>query len=125
MKAILSALVLSLGLVLSGCSMVAPATVPVSQSLSPAAQSVQKALNEANITIAAAANVVAQYVADGILTKPEAQKYVAELKGYAAQADKAQKMLDSGDVVNAKNQAELLNRLIVALHREVSTRSRK
>ena len=122
---ILRAWVLSLGFVLSGCALVQPSTIPVSATLSAPAQSVQKALNEANVVLAASASVVAQNVADGILTKPEAQSYVVKLKEYAKQVDGAQKLLDSGDVLGAQNQAELLSRLIVALHKEVAARSRK
>ena len=125
MKALLSVVVLSLGFVLSGCALVAPADLPVSQSLSAPAQAVQKTINESNIAITAAANVVAQNTIDGIWTKQEGQAYIAKLKDYASKVDAAQKMLDSGDVLNAKNQAELLSRLIVALHREVAARARK
>ena len=108
-----------------GCALVAPADVPVSQNLSQPAQAVQKSINEANIALAAAANVVAQNTVDGIWTKEEGRAYVAKLKDYAGKVDAAQKMLDSGDVLNAKNQSELLSRIIVALHREVAARSRK
>ena len=62
---------------------------------------------------------------DGIWTKEEGRVYVAKLKDYAGKVDAAQKMLDSGDVLGAKNQSELLSRLVVALHREVAARSRK
>ena len=125
MKALLSVVVLSLGFVLSGCALVAPADLPVSQSLSAPAQAVQKTINESNIAITAAANVVAQNTIDGIWTKQEGQSYIAKLKDYAGKVDAAQKMLDSGDVLNAKNQAELLSKLIVVLHREVAARARK
>lgn len=125
MKTLLTAWAFAIGLVLGGCALVQPTGLPVSQTLSPAAQEAQRAINEANVILAAAANVTAQNVADGILTKPEGQAYVAKLKEYAGKVDAAQKLLDSGDVLNAKTQAEVLSRLIVALHKEVAARSRK
>ena len=126
MKTLLSAWAMSLTIALvGGCAMVAPADVPVSQSLSAPAQAVQKSINEANIAIATAANVVAQNTVDGIWTKEEGRAYVAKLKDFAGKVDAAQKMLDSGDVLSAKNQAELLSKLVVALHREVAARARK
>lgn len=108
-----------------GCAMFQPSDIPVSPGLSQPAQSVQKAINEANVTLTATANVVAQNLADGILTKPEAQGYVAKLKGYAADVDNAQKLLDAGLVVDAQKQSELLSRLIIALHKEVASRRRQ
>ena len=117
--AILAALTIALG---GGCALVAPADIPVSEKLSPAAQTVQKAINEANITLTATANVIAQNVLEGIMTKPEAQSALDKVKDYAKKVDAAQVMLNTGDVLNAKNQAELLSSLILTLHREVAKR---
>jgi hypothetical protein len=83
-----------------------PGTVPVSEKLSPAAQSAQTAINEANILLTAAANVIAQNVVDGISTKDEGQKQIDQVRTYATQVDRAQKLLESGDIVSARNQAE-------------------
>jgi len=115
-------LVLSFSLLLSGCALVAPADIPVSAKLSPAAQTVQKAINEANIALTATANVIAQNVLEGIMTKPEAQSALDKVKDYGKKVDAAQVMLNTGDVLNAKTQAELLSSLILALHREVAKR---
>jgi len=115
-------LVLSFSLLLSGCALVAPADIPVSAKLSPAAQTVQKAINEANIALTATANVIAQNVLEGIMTKPEAQSALDKVKDYGKKVDAAQVMLNTGDVLNAKTQAELLSSLILTLHREVAKR---
>jgi hypothetical protein len=121
MKAALLALAL-----LAGCAMFTqPGTVPVSEKLSPAAQSAQTAINEANILLTAAANVIAQNVVDGISTKDEGQKQIDQVRTYATQVDRAQKLLESGDIVSARNQAELAQKLIATLHREVAARARK
>jgi soluble cytochrome b562 len=90
--------------------------------LPAAAQGVQKSINEANVLIAAAANVVAQDMKDGILTKPQAQAYADKLKEFSQKADQAQALLAGGNILDAKNQAELLSALILALHREVVAR---
>lgn len=113
-------------LLLTSCAMFTqPGTVPVSEKLSPAAQAAQTTINEANILLTAAANVIAQNVVDGISTKDEGQKQIDQVRTYAAQVDRAQKLLESGDIVSAKNQAELAQKLIVTLHREVAARARK
>lgn len=118
-------LILSLALLLPGCAMFQPSDIPVSQSLPVAAQNAQKAINEANVTLTAAANVVSQNFADGILTKEEAQSYIAKIEDYAKKVDSAKKLLDGGDILGAQNQAELLSKLIVALHREVAAKARQ
>jgi soluble cytochrome b562 len=100
-------------------------TLPVSQKLSPAAQSVQKSINEANVILTAAANVLSQQVADGILSKPDAQAYLSKIKGYAADVDKAQDLLAKGLILDAKNQAEILSKLVVALHKEIASRRKQ
>lgn len=124
-------LLVVLAIALSGCGLMGPGglfpknDIPVSQTLSPAAQTVQNALNEANVTLTAAANVVAQNVAEGIYTKPQGQSYVAKIKDFAKQVDAAQVLLQNGDILNADKQAQVLSKLIIALHKEVATRSRQ
>lgn len=126
MRTLLVCMVIGATIALGGCQgMGGRADLPVSQSLSPAAQNVQKAINEANITLAAAFNVVAQNVADGILTKPEGKAYVAKLKEFAAKVDTAQALLNGGDILNAQKQSEILSRAIVALHKEIAAKARK
>ena len=121
MRAILSALLLSLAL--SGCAMFAPAEIPVSQQLSQSHQQAQKVINEANITLGAAYNVVAQNVTDGIWTKDEGRDYVGKLNDLTSQVNAATALMKS-DPLSAKNQAELLNRAIIALHREIAAKAR-
>lgn len=112
---------------LAGCgTMFTPAgTLPVSEKLSPAAQVAQTAINEANIVLHAVAKVIGQNVVDGITPKAEGQKQIDQVRAYAAEVDRAQKMLDAGDVLGAKSKAELTQKLIVALHREVAQRARR
>lgn len=118
----------AVGLVLlsiPGCSVLTPpGSIPVSQSLSPAAQQAQSLINEANVLLTAAANVIAQNVVDGIYTKDEGQAQLNKVKALAAQVDKAAALLMAGEVLSAKDQAELTRKLIIALHREVAERKR-
>jgi soluble cytochrome b562 len=104
---------LLLVLLLAGC------VNPVKAPTSP-----QEAINEANITIAAAATVVAQNVQDKIFTKEEGQRYVEKLQDLARKVDEAQKMVDSG-LPDAAKQAEIVRAVIVALHREIAARARR
>lgn len=118
------ALALSLSL-LGGCAVFSePGEIPVSEKLSSQAKAAQTAINEANVLLAAAARVIKQNAADGIMTKAEAQKALDQVRSYAADVDKAKNLLAAGEVLNAQNKAELVHKLIVALHREVSERAR-
>lgn len=118
-------LIVALALFLSACTLFQPADIPVSQSLSSQAQTAQKAINEANVTLTATASVIAQNVSEGIYTKPEAQSYLNKVKDLAKKVDAAQVLLHGGNILDAKNQAELLASLIVTLHREVTSKARK
>lgn len=122
-------LIVVLALALSGCGSIGglfqKSDIPVSATMSTQAQEVQKALNEANVTLTAAATVVAQNVTEGIITKPDGQAYIARIKEFAKQVDAAQILLKGGDILNANTQAQILSKLILALHREVASRSRQ
>ena len=121
MRALLVAILLSL----AACTPTKVGTVPVSERLSPAEQQAQSAIHEANILLNAAARVIGQNVQDKIMTKAEGQKALDQVRSYATDVDRAQRLLDSGDVLNAQNQAELAKKLIVILHREIAEKARQ
>lgn len=102
---------------LVGCGMPpqgAPAT------LQTAMEKAQAAINEANTLLAAAAVTVEQNTKAGILTRAEAQAYVAKLRELARKVDEAQAALRLGDVT----QAGIVNKLVLALHAEIAKRAR-
>jgi soluble cytochrome b562 len=105
--------VLFLLLLLVGC--VNPVAVPSSP---------QEAINEANITLAAAASVIGQNVKDKVFTKEEGQRYLDKVRELAKKVDDAQRLVDAG-LPDAAKQADLVKSLIVALHREVAARARR
>jgi len=125
MKRIIAAIAAAAALAGCGTVFTPAGEVPVSSKLSPAAQAAQSAIHESNILLNAVAQVVGQNAADGITLKAEAQKQLDLVRAYGAEVDRAQKLLDAGDIVNAKNRAELTHKLIVALHREVAQKARK
>ena len=125
MRVLLACMVIASTIALGACSGFTPTSLPISQNLPQAAQTAQKAINEANVALAAAANVLTQQVTDGILTKQEAQAYLDRLKGYAKQVDGSKELLAKGLILDAKKEAELVAKLIIALHREVAARARK
>lgn len=96
----------------------------VDQTLSEPAQAAQSAINEANLMIAAAANVIGNNAAAGIMTKAEAQQALDEVKRLREQARSAQAVLDLGDIGNAQTQAALINQLAAALHARVAKQAR-
>jgi soluble cytochrome b562 len=85
----------------------------------------QSYINEANVTLIAVANVVAENRKNEIITVAERDSYVAKLKDFAKRVDDAQLALRTGDINKAFNQAELLKALIIALHREVAAKARQ
>jgi hypothetical protein len=112
-------------LLLASCGMFTPAgEIPVSEKLSVAAQAAQKAINEANVLLISFNNVVGQQKADAIITASERDVYLNRSDMYGEDLDKAQKALRAGDVVTAQNKAELVKKLIIALHREVAQAKR-
>jgi hypothetical protein len=127
MRKMLATAVLVAAAALSGCGTMftQAGTIPVSQSLSPQAQAAMNAINEANVLLAAAANVIAQNVVDGISTKAEGQKLLDQVRAYSADVDRAKAMLVAGEVLAARDKAELARKLVVALHREVAARARR
>ena len=115
---------LALSLALAGCAGFGGEPIPVSQSLSEPAQTAQKSINEANVTLTASYRVVAQNVSDGIWTKEQGRGYVAKLNDLSGKVDEAQGLLKSNPL-EAKTKAELLSRAILALHREIAAKARK
>lgn len=84
----------------------------------------QEAINEANVTLTATANVIAQNVKDGIYTKDEGNRYLGKVRELADKVDAAQKLVNAG-LPDAAKQAEIVRSLILALHREVAARARQ
>jgi hypothetical protein len=85
----------------------------------------QGLINEGNVTLTATANVIAQNVQEGVMTREEAQSALDRVRTYAKRLDAAQALLDTGDLRNAATQAKLLSSLIIALQREVAAKARK
>lgn len=129
MRTVLIAVLGAATIALGGCafvqSLVQPAEIPVSQSLPVASQAVQRAINETNVLITASANVLGQNLKDGVMTKVEVDLYAAQLRQMATQTDRAQDLLRLGDVSSSKTQAELIQKAITALHKEVAAKARK
>ena len=122
-------IILAFAALLGGCALFGPVEpVPsgtVSSALPPGAQQAQLAINEANLALTAAANVIAGNVKDRIWTKQQAQGYLDKVKDYVRQVDRAQELVRLGDFVQGKTQAEAVRSLIVILHREIAAQARK
>lgn len=114
---------------LPACSILGPLE-PISQpnvptSLPEAGQQAQNAVNEANLSLAAVANVIAANVKDAVWTKAQAQGYLDRVKDYAKKMDRAQELVNLGRFTEGKTQAETVKALILILHREVAAQARK
>lgn len=102
---------------------IAPIAVP--SNLSEAGKQAQNLINEANAGLAAAATVIGDNVQAGVMTPAEGRDYLARVKSWAAEVDRAQSLLDAGSDVAARDKAQLVGSLIVALQKEVAARARK
>lgn len=127
MKRIL--LILALTFLPAACALLgpveplAPASVPT--TLPEAGRQAQAAINEANLALTAAANVIGSNVKEKIWTKTQAQGYLDRVRDYAKRVDRAQELVRLGDFTQGKNQAQAVRSLILVLHREVAAAARK
>jgi hypothetical protein len=115
---------------ISGCQtmkdMVDPGEAPkVDQSLPAPIQAAQQAINEANLDITAAANIVKSNAKAGVTTKAEALEQVGQLRNFREQIKAAQVLLDAGDISNAQTQTKLVNTLLTTLQKKVAEEARK
>lgn len=101
------------------------AEIPVSQDLSPLAQAAQTSINEANVALAAAKQVIRDKAANGIVSADEAQTWLDRTRALDEKVDAAQSLLALGDPAAAKTQAEWINTAIVALQAEIAKRARE
>jgi len=114
---------------MQGCGVFGPVQptpgAAAATALPEAGKQAQLAINEANVTIAAAAAVIRGNITDQIWTKAQAQGYLDKVKSYRKDVDRAQEALDAGSFVTAQGQANAVRSLIVILHREVAAQARK
>lgn len=118
-------LLFAIMLAVAGCAVSPTGTIPVSSQLSPVAQQAQTAINETNVLLNAMAQVIGANVQDRIYTREEGQQKLDLVRAYGRDVDRAQALLDSGEVLAAKDKAELTMRLLTALQREVAKSARK
>lgn len=124
MNKLLLVVFVSAATLIGGCTLFSPPRpIGVSPEMSEALQKAQAAVNEANILITATAIVVNDGAKSGIFTKSEALSYLGKIDEFTQRAKDAQALIDSG-FPDAQNQAELMHRLVLALHREVAQRAR-
>ena len=124
MRTFLAAVLGSLTIALGGCA--DTPTTPAgtdAQKLSAPVKTAKAAIQEAYSLIAAAASVVKQNVDGGIWTKAEGRGYVEKLDDLKKQTDDADAMVRAGSS-SADSQSALVNRLVIALHKEISARAR-
>lgn len=120
---------LVLQLLLAGCTgnqYIKPIeTIAVPQSLPDAGKEAQKLINEANVLLTATYNVIGDNAANHVWTRAEAQRYQDQANDYADMVDRAQDAVALGNFHEAKGQAEIVSKLLGALHKEVAAQARK
>jgi hypothetical protein len=109
---------------LLGCAgTMEPIAVP--EHLSEVGKEAQKLINEANVALIAAYDVVREKRRDRLISKLEALGHLDRLDKYSEDVDDTQEALDRGNDIAARGKAELTKALITALHKEVAARARQ
>ncbi|HON93729.1 MAG TPA: hypothetical protein PKZ07_19325 [Sedimentisphaerales bacterium] len=101
---------------------------PESTNLRTAAtpyEAIQRAINEANVDITAAARVLNQNARAGVISKSDAATFRQTLKESAQSVDVAQDILREGDTDSARSHLDLAQVLILRARREIDQQSRK
>lgn len=126
MRKFLASLVLGTALALSGCAVFGPvdSDFKQNQSESTAVQTTKKLIEEAGVLITAVSNVVVQNLEDGVMLPDEAMNVAKQLKEADKALDQAEALLQAGDVLGAKNKAELTRQVILVLHKQVAAKAR-
>lgn len=128
MMKFLAALFLSLALV--GCQTVGGMFEPVFEpkpveKVQDVTELVQDILIEANVSRAAVNRTIRDRAKNKLWDDATAQKYLDMSKDYRGKIEKAQKLLDAGNVLDAKSEAELVRSLIEKLTAEVARQANK
>lgn len=85
-------------------------------------ENAQQAINEAKVILVASKEMIADHVANGVLTPDEAQAKLDKTRSLEADLRKAEDLLTEGLDVEAWNKADLVRSLINSLHRELRAR---
>lgn len=107
-------------LTLGGCAAVGqlvkmPEPLPVPASLSPVQKSAAILINEALVALTAGYDLVDDLAKQKLILKSEGKNYLAVLDDAKKKIAVARDLYAGGDILNAKNEAELLNKGLVVL----------
>ena len=120
MRKLLASILLGTSLALSsGCAMFQPLDTSkvVEDTLPAPVQEVKSIIAESRVLMISIALTYQQELADGLVTVDQANAMGAKLKGYATLLKQADEALDKGDVLSAKNKADIVHVAVVELHR--------
>lgn len=110
-------------LVLGACATVGlktPEPLPVPASLSPAQKTAAILINEALVNLTAAYDLVDDLAKGKLILKSEGKRYLAALDDAKSKLAKARALYQGGDILNAKTQAEVLNKGLVLLLQQLN-----
>jgi len=115
-------------LALAGCATIGvktPEMLPVPATLTPAQRGAALAVNEAFVHITAGYNLVEQLANAKLASKEELLGHLDALDKAFEAAKVARGLYEGGDILSAQNQAELLNKGLVLLLKELNKRKEK
>lgn len=79
----------------------------------------QAVINEADIYLIATSQQITANARNNFISRKEAEGQINDVRRYAVQLDKAQKLLDTGDITNAKTQSDIVHAAILSLRQRV------
>lgn len=116
-------LILIAALLLPGCALITPPSVPAAVDVTAPAKSekerVQRAINAANLDITALAETVRNNFKSGAVTAEEANRTFLDLREMGARLDKAQAAIRLGGVLTPEDDPQLVIDALVKLRARV------
>lgn len=123
LKAVIAAAVLGLG---SSCAVFDPQPLPKPDTNeAQAIKSLREIVNEGYAGVTSLNRVIEQNVLAGVWTKSQAQEYLDFSKETRKKLDKARDVLKLQDVAAAKTQREIVDKVVLELHKKIAAAARK
>lgn len=87
-------------------------------------QTADEAIREARVLLTAGYKQVADNLSAGVMTSTEGQSAINKLDDFRDKVGEAERLKRQGDLLSAKNKADLVNRLLTELHRTLAEKAR-
>lgn len=88
-------------------------------------RSPQEVIDDANALVFVVAGQIEDRKREGLMSKDEAQKELDKVKGFRAKVKEAEKLLSEGQLVLALDRAELVEKALLELQKQVAKKAKE